>query len=329
MVSEAVPVVVQVVGSQGGDGEGFGFALVHAEAFQAHPDRLFGGRLVDAGADLVIVLTVIGIVHTVDAGADIVSAKFANIGMVYRICAGERDLNQCNWLSAWELRGLYVLVSLTPKGVGHRKDLGCGAALEIRGILVRSGQSGERSSLRKAPSDKMFRNSPFNGIAVYGTEGRPIPAALSVASCGPRSVQQSDSLPSMTTAGTERMPRPLARLATFGSCISSTVTWHDGQAMRSTSLTASSQAGHPALKTSTCRLSAILKTSFWKVALVIDLLACHTPGQVGDFFRFGHVFQIDAPINSAMPLYIAGSDSNMNLPTITSVAATRPARNGA
>src|SRR5260370_9970402 len=60
----------------------------------------------------------------------------------------------------------------------------------------------------------------------------------------------------MTTAGTDRMPRPLARLATWGSFISSTVTSHEGQATRLTIDTVSSQTGQPALNISTLRLVA-------------------------------------------------------------------------
>ena len=58
----------------------------------------------------------------------------------------------------------------------------------------------------------------------------------------------------MTTAGTERMPRLLARLATAESRISMTVTSQDGQATRLTSSTVSSHAGHPALKISILRV---------------------------------------------------------------------------
>jgi ankyrin repeat protein len=61
--------------------------------------------------------------------------------------------------------------------------------------------------------------------------GCPSPAARSVASSGPLPAQQSASLPSMTTAGTRWMPRLFARLATLASCMSSTSTSQDGQAM--------------------------------------------------------------------------------------------------
>ncbi len=110
--------------------------------------------------------------------------------------------------------------------------------------------------------------------------GRPIPADCSTAASGPRPEQQSANFPSITTEGTDRTPRLFARLATFGSFMSSTVTSHDGQAMLWTSLTASLHAGHPALKTSTCRLSVILKTSCRRVASVIDLLPRHTVGEI-------------------------------------------------
>jgi hypothetical protein len=58
--------------------------------------------------------------------------------------------------------------------------------------------------------------------------GWPNPAARSVASSGPRPVQHSASCPFITTAGTDRMPKLLARRATSGLCISSTVTSHAG-----------------------------------------------------------------------------------------------------
>src|SRR5437762_9387337 len=61
----------------------------------------------------------------------------------------------------------------------------------------------------------------------------------------------------MTTAGTERTPSVLARLATSLSCMSSTITSQDGQAAAFTVSTASLQAGQPALNTSTFRLVAI------------------------------------------------------------------------
>src|SRR5439155_27056368 len=87
--------------------------------------------------------------------------------------------------------------------------------------------------------------------------GVPRPAARKTCSLIPRSVQHAANLPSMTTAGTERTPSALARLATSLSCMSSTITSQDGQAAAFTVSTASLQAGQPALNTSTFRLVAI------------------------------------------------------------------------
>ena len=91
-------------------------------------------------------------------------------------------------------------------------------------------------------------------------KGCPKPAARSVDSSGPRPVQQSASLPSITTAGIERMPRFFARLATVGFFMSRTVTSHDGQATRLMSRMVSSHAGQPALKTSIFRFAAIISS---------------------------------------------------------------------
>src|SRR5215468_5313878 len=54
------------------------------------------------------------------------------------------------------------------------------------------------------------------------------------------------------------MPKLLARRATSGLCISSTVTSQDGHAACFTIVTVSSHAGQPALKISTVRLVAIV-----------------------------------------------------------------------
>jgi hypothetical protein len=62
----------------------------------------------------------------------------------------------------------------------------------------------------------------------------------------------------MTTAGTERIPKRFARLATSACFISSTVTSQDGQATRFTSSMVFSQAGHPALKISIVLLAFIV-----------------------------------------------------------------------
>jgi len=53
----------------------------------------------------------------------------------------------------------------------------------------------------------------------YSSIGFPSPAALKVASSGPRPEQQFASLPSMTTAGADRIPRLLALSATSGLSI--------------------------------------------------------------------------------------------------------------
>src|SRR6516162_11942790 len=73
----------------------------------------------------------------------------------------------------------------------------------------------------------------------------------------PRPAQHSASLPSITTAGTERMPSSLARFATSTSRMSWTITSHEGQAARLMTSMASWQAAHPALNTSIFRVAAI------------------------------------------------------------------------
>src|SRR5260370_19435651 len=78
----------------------------------------------------------------------------------------------------------------------------------------------------------------------------PKPAARSVSISGPREEQQSISLPSITTAGTLRIPKCRARSATSGFRVSRTVTSQDGQADFLTSSIVSKQQGQPALKTS-------------------------------------------------------------------------------
>src|SRR5262249_10323419 len=82
----------------------------------------------------------------------------------------------------------------------------------------------------------------------------PNPAARSVASSGPRPAQQSANVPSISTAGTERIPRLLARRATSGSRMSRIGTSHEGQATRLIISTVSVHTEHPALKISICRL---------------------------------------------------------------------------
>lgn len=88
--------------------------------------------------------------------------------------------------------------------------------------------------------------------------GWPNPAARSVASSGPRPAQQSASWPLITTAGTERTPKLLARRATSGCRMSSTVTSQEGHAICLTSVTVSSHTEHPALKISIVRLVTIV-----------------------------------------------------------------------
>jgi hypothetical protein len=96
----------------------------------------------------------------------------------------------------------------------------------------------------------------------HSSKGFPSPAALKVASSGPRPEQQFASFPSMTTAGTDRIPRLLARSDTSGLFISSILTSQDGQAIRLIISTVSLHAGHPALKTSILRFVFIVYTSF-------------------------------------------------------------------
>ena len=66
-------------------------------------------------------------------------------------------------------------------------------------------------------------------------------------------MQQADTIPSITTVGTERIPSALARLATSIFFISSTTTSQAGQAACRTAAMVSSHAGQPALKISTLR----------------------------------------------------------------------------
>lgn len=79
------------------------------------------------------------------------------------------------------------------------------------------------SLARSSAEKRLFR---LVGQAI----GWPNPADFRVASSGPRPAQQFASLPSITTAGTERTPRFLARLATSASFMSSTDALHYGQA---------------------------------------------------------------------------------------------------
>jgi hypothetical protein len=71
-------------------------------------------------------------------------------------------------------------------------------------------------------------------------------------------VQQSASLPSITTAGTERIPNPLAHCATSARFMSRMLTSHDGQATWLTSSIVSAHVGHPALNTSISRFIVMI-----------------------------------------------------------------------
>ena len=108
-----------------------------------------------------------------------------------------------------------------------------------------------------------MRGFPVAGLVLcfgelgYDEYGCPNPAARSVDSSGPRPAQQPASVPSMTTAGTDRIPSCLARAITPASFMSSTLTSHDGQAMARTRLMVSSHAGQPALNTSIRRVLLI------------------------------------------------------------------------
>src|SRR5438046_6160311 len=108
---------------------------------------------------------------------------------------------------------------------------------------------------------------PFHGALSVGAtvdvqnlhshNGTPMPAARSVASCGPLPT----SLPSITTAGTDRMPSCLAISATRGSFMSLIVMSHEGHAILLTSRIVSSQQPHPALKISTFLFCSIQSRS--------------------------------------------------------------------
>src|SRR5262249_29249799 len=137
------------------------------------------------------------------------------------------------------------------------------------GVRVRVKQTayGQRDRQQRRPHPLAHRTTSSLSVRVVASTARhpanpyqaiPSPAARSTASSGPRPVQQSANLPSITTAGTDLIPSVFARLATFGSFMSSTLTSQEGQAMLLTRATVSWQAGH--LKTSTFRLLAILQS---------------------------------------------------------------------
>src|SRR5690606_32116820 len=62
----------EVGAAEGGDGEGAGFAPVHAGAFEAAADQLFSGGFDHPGADLPAERTVGGIIGAVQTGLDVV-----------------------------------------------------------------------------------------------------------------------------------------------------------------------------------------------------------------------------------------------------------------
>lgn len=83
--------------------------------------------------------------------------------------------------------------------------------------------------------------------------GTPSPAAFNTSILGCRPAQQSASFPSITTAGTDLMPRLFARIDTAGSFISRTDTSHDLHAFCLMISIVSWQTGQPALKISILR----------------------------------------------------------------------------
>src|SRR5262249_30606746 len=85
----------------------------------------------------------------------------------------------------------------------------------------------------------------------------PNPAALSTLMSTPLPAQQDANLPSITTAGTDRMPNPLARATTRLSVIWCTITSSEEPASRFTASIVSLQVAQPALNISILRLSAI------------------------------------------------------------------------
>src|SRR5262249_35441178 len=76
------------------------------------------------------------------------------------------------------------------------------------------GEHGVASTVSLNPGGKTKVKPGQAGEPARGYAGRPSPAARRTASSMPRPAQHPASLPSMTTAGTERMPSPLARSAT-------------------------------------------------------------------------------------------------------------------
>ena len=69
---ECVPVVVEVVGSEGGDGGGTVGGPVHAGSFEADRDQLFRGRFDHAAADLPVGSAIGRIVGAIESWLDVV-----------------------------------------------------------------------------------------------------------------------------------------------------------------------------------------------------------------------------------------------------------------
>ena len=109
----------------------------------------------------------------------------------------------------------------------------------VPGSYLLIGNGATEADLGLAFDGDAFGTNLSTTIANEGASasysGWPMPADRSAASFGPRPVQHSASLPSMTTAGTERMPKCCARLATSGFFMSKIVMSHEGQAIRRTS----------------------------------------------------------------------------------------------
>jgi len=135
-------------------------------------------------------------------------------------------------------------------GIRQKGHLVCSVDKEeslITGPRYRGASPSEARSQEELLAWRIGRDHP----------GRPNPASRSVDSSGPRPRQQLASRPSIATAGTELTPSSRARAATASSCMSRTSTSQEGQAIRFTSAMVSSQAGHPAEKTSIFRFADI------------------------------------------------------------------------
>ena len=74
---EVVPVLVEVLGSEGGHGGGSWYGPVHAGAFETLADELLRGRLNHPGSDLPTALSIAGIVGPIELRLDVVD-QFLN-----------------------------------------------------------------------------------------------------------------------------------------------------------------------------------------------------------------------------------------------------------